>query len=154
MRRFVLMSAVLALAMGMALPVSAAPATTERVDDFFTLGLDADGNFKTLFCDSAHQTWKGDAVREDYSCHFEQFLDLWGTGTSDFGPAVLPDRAMKLNPDTTTLVRWWSDVSDILEVPDVDCWMYSEDFSVVITPSGNMNATVVYDPPHFEGPDC
>ena len=162
MRRFAVVVAAFAVVVATALPATAAPASTEKVEDFYTLGLDADGDFKTVFCHKAHQVWKGDKVKENYSCYFEEYEDLWGPDTSAFlGAAVLPVKAMKWDPASTSLIvgnnlgvtdfRWYSDVVDVLDMFGPDCWMYSYDFRAVITPSGNMNAKVVYDPPVFEG---
>ncbi len=141
------------------------PANTEMVRDFFTNALDADGCFKLVHCSHAHQVSRGEVVKENYRC---QFVDdeTWGT------PA-LPDSAMVWDYDNTVdltgegceipipgPVRWFSDVEDILTTDS--CFMYTnaagEDigdssFRMVITPSGNVNVTVVYDPPVFEG-DC
>ena len=104
-----------------------------------------------------------------YQC---QFVDdgFWGT-------PVLPTTNMKWNYDNTLALdwdnlgcdyaveppyRWFSDVVDILTGDDL-CWMYTNEFgedigdssfTIKITPSGNANITVVYDPPVFEGPEC
>ena len=161
---------VLALVMSFGLTLTAhakaeGAANNELVRDFYTNALDADGCFRLVHCSFGHQVTKGDVVRENYQC---QFVDdeFWGT-------PVLPDNAMVWDYNNTIdltgegcdvpipgPIRWFSDVEDILTMDG--CFMYTnpsgEDigdssFRIVITPSGNVNVTVVYDPPVFEG-DC
>jgi hypothetical protein len=140
------------------------PANTETVTDFFTAALDADGCFRLVQCPRAHQVDIGDTVvRENYQCYF----------TDGLGTPVLPTRAMvwdyassmDLTGDGCPIdiegpYRWFSDIEDILD-PD-DCFMYTHakagnetdsNWRMVITPSGNVNVTVVYNPPVFEIPD-
>jgi hypothetical protein len=136
------------------------------VTDFYTNALDADGCFKLVHCSQAHQVAKNDRVKEHYQCEFVED-DFWGT------PA-LPESAMKWDAENSAEIdpanctvpidppyRWFSDVEDIM-TGDL-CWMYTNpegqpigdsSFRMVITPSGNANVTVVYDPPVFEGPEC
>ncbi len=165
--RLIMMAMALALAMAVALPASAGPAATNAVADFNTNALDADGCFRLVHCSQAHQVVKGDIARESYNCQFVDD-DFWGT-------PVLPKSAMKWDYENTAVLenwadctvpveppyRWFSDVEDIL-TGDL-CWMYTNakgadigdsSFRMVITPSGNVNITVVYDPPVMEGPEC
>ena len=167
-RRLLMVAVALALTMAMAPLADAGPASTAAVTGFSTNALDADGCFRLVLCARAHQVEKGDDVKESYHCHFVDD-DFWGT-------PVLPKRAMKWTYENTQHLkdwesckvpveppyRWFSDVEDILS-GDTACWMYTnaqgEDIGdsswrMVITPSGNVNVTVVYDPPVFEGPDC
>ena len=156
MRRFGFMFAIFVIAMGMALPASAAPAATEKVNDFYTAGLDADGQFQLMFCSHAQSTTTATKASETYRCAFAD--GGWGT------PA-LPTRAMRWDYDSTVGLhddtfnidgpyRWFSDVEDIVSGFDA-CWLYSNDWSMVITPSGNVNVTVKYAAPFvFEGPAC
>lgn len=139
------------------------PASTNKVNDFYTNALDAEGCFKLVHCSHAHQVDRGDVVKENYRCQFV-YDGFWGM-------PVLPDSAMIWNYENTTELtgegcdvavagplRWFSDVEQILTMDD--CFMYTnptgEDigdssFRMVITPSGNVNVTVLYDPPVFEG---
>ena len=154
--------------MAVALPAGAGPASSEKVMDFYTNALDASGCFRLVHCSQAHQIAKGDIVKENYRCQFVDD-DFWGT-------PVLPKNAMQWDYENTKDLenwdqctvpveppyRWFSDVHDIL-TEDTLCWMYTNEadmdignssFRMVITPSGNVNVTVVYDPPVFEGPEC
>jgi hypothetical protein len=158
----------LALMMALAPLAKAGPASTEAVMDFETQALDADGCFRLVHCSHAHQVDIGDTVvRENYRCKFVDDAGFWGT-------PELPTRAMvwdyassmDIEPNDecpiTTLegpFRWFSDVEFLL--PSFDgCFMYTHaagggnetdsNWRMVITPSGNVNVTVVYDPPVFE----
>jgi hypothetical protein len=142
------------LAFGLALPVAADPASTATVTDFETQALDAAGQFKQVECSSAHQTVKGDKVTETYTCEF--LPGSW------LGAPALPAKAMHWDYESSTgLVdgflsisgpyRWFSDIEHIL-TPD-DCFWFSNDWRMVITPSGKVNVTVVYDPVDF-GAGC
>ncbi len=151
-----LLVAVGTLAFGLALPVAADPASTATVTDFETQALDAEGQFKQVECSSAHQTVKVDKVTETYTCKFISD-GFWGN-------PVLPATAMHWDYESSTdLVddtieglegpyRWFSDIEHIL-IPD-DCFWFSNDWRMVITPSGKVNVSVVYDPPVEDGPDC
>ena len=144
----------------MAAPAGAGPldrAFTNRVTDFQTFALDAEGNFKSVLCSHGQQVTMGEVVRETYNCKFD--------GGQGLGDAVLPKKAMRWDYDSTSGLgpdanfgiygpyRWYSDIYDIL-TEDLLCWMYTDDWTTVITPSGNVNATVVYTPPLFEGSEC
>ena len=155
-RRLVVVAVAIVLAVAVALPAEAGPAVTERVTDFYTNALDADGNFRLVFCSHAHQVVRDGKVKETYHCEFV---------TDDFwGEPALPTKAMRWDyessdglqdatiPGLAGPYRWFSDVEDILTGDN--CWWYTNDWTTVITPSGKVNVTVVYDPPVIEGPDC
>ena len=151
-----LLVAVGILAFGLALPVAADPASTATVTDFQTNALDADGNFRLVQCSSAHQTVKGDKVTETYTCEFV-YDEFWGE-------PVLPAKAMHWDYESSTDLedetiaglegpyRWFSDIEDILTQDN--CWWFTNDWRMTITPSGNVNVSVVYDPRVMEGPAC
>ena len=160
-RRLVMVAIALALTMAMVPLAGAGPASTAAVRDFFTNALDADGCFRLVHCAQAHQVIKGDKVKENYHCRFVND-EFWGI------PA-LPRRAMKWDYERSDGLidctidglegpyRWFSDIEQLLT--DDGCFMYTnaqgEDIGksswrMVITPSGNVNVTVVYDPPVFE----
>ena len=155
-QRSAMAAVVVALVIAVALPAGAGPATTEKVTDFYTNALDADGNFRLVFCSHAHQVVKDGKVTETYHCEFVAD-DFWGD-------PVLPATAMRWDyesseglqdatiPGLEGPYRWFSDVEDILT--EDNCWWYTNDWTMVITPSGNVNVRVVYDPPVIEGPDC
>ena len=153
--RLVIVAMIVALVMAVALPAGAGPAVTNKVVDFNTNALDADGNFRLVNCSHAKQVIKGDIARETYSCKF--------VSDSFWGDPVLPTRAMRWDyessdglsdatiPGLEGPYRWFSDIEDILTGDD--CFMYTNDWTTVITPSGNVNVKVVYDPPVFELPN-
>ena len=158
-RRLVIMGVAVALVMAVALPADAGgvPAVTSKVTDFYTNALDAEGDFRSVHCSHAHQVIKGDKVFETYRCEF--------VSDAFWGDPVLPTRAMRWDyessqdagPDATIPsisgpYRWFSDIEDLTS-SDL-CWWYTNDWRTVITPSGNVNVRVVYDPPVIEGPDC
>lgn len=132
------------------------PAEPAQVNDFYTNALDADGNFRSVLCTHAQQVAKGGKFKETYACEF--------VSDAFWGDPVLPTRAMRWDYESSTNLvdvtitglkgpyRWFSDVQDILS--DDLCWMYTNDWTMVITPSGKVNITVVYDQPVFEGPEC
>ena len=150
-------------------PAGAGPAVTDKVEDFFTAILDADGCFKLAHCKKAHLTFKDAKASETYQC---EFVPEGGAG---LGVPAIPESAMTWDEENTASInssgctvpidppyRWYSDVEDILN-PD-SCFMYTHpkgtdiadtdsSFRMVITPSGNANVTVKYGPPVFEQPD-
>ena len=157
----------LALALVFSSPVSAGRANPAMVKDFETQALDAAGCFRLVHCAHGQMVDRGDVVKESYRCEFVDD-DFWGT-------PVLPDHAMTWDYESTKDItgegcdvplagpfRSFSDVLDILS-GDTQCWMYTNEsgedigdssIRARITPSGNVNVTVVYDPPVFEGPEC
>ncbi len=151
-----LIVAVGTLAFGLALPVAADPASTARVTDFTTNALDADGNFRLVHCNSAHQTVKGDKVTETYTCEFISDV-FWGDPVH---PATAMHWDFESSEDLEDATieglegpyRWFSDIEDILTGDN--CWWFTNDWRMVITPSGKVNVTVAYDPPVVDGPDC
>jgi len=157
----------LAIAIAIANPAMAGRAAPNMVKDFDTQALDAAGCFRLVHCSHGQMVDRGAVVKESYRCKFVDD-DFWGT-------PILPDRAMRWNYESTKAItgegcdvplagpfRWFSDVMDIL-TGDTQCWMYTnasgEDIgnsriNARITPSGNVNVTVLYNPPVFEGPEC
>ena len=167
-RRLVMVAVAVVLSMAVALPAGAGPAMTDKVADFLTAAMDAEGCFKLVHCAHAHLTFKDSKASETYTCEFV-LEDVPG-----LGPPVLPDSAMQWNYENTSALpnwqdctfaveppyRWYSDIEDILTGDT--CFMYTNSLNsdigdsswqIVITPSGKVNVTVKYDPPVFELPD-
>lgn len=163
----------LAFTMAMAPLASAGPenkALTSGATDFETNALDADGCFRLVHCSHAMQVDRGDVVKENYRCTFvDDALGFWGTPALPTSAMVWDyDSSMDLDGDDCPIdpllgpYRWFSDI-EAIQNPGVACFMYTHatgdgdtnsSWRMVITPSGNVNVTVVYDPPVFEGPDC
>ena len=168
-RGLVIIFLAVVLSIAMTLPAGAGPAATDKVTEFYTAVLDAEGCFKLVFCNNAHLTFKDGKATETYQCEF--VLE----GGAGLGVPAIPESAMTWDEENTVLIdssgctvpidppyRWYSDVEDILN-PDT-CFMYTHSkdtdiadtnssFTMVITPSGNANVTVKYGPPVFEQPD-
>jgi hypothetical protein len=157
-RGLIIMAMAVVLAIAIALPAGAGPskAQTYTATDFFTGALDANGDFKTVYCKFAKLTLLDGKASETYHCEF----------LSDSG-AVLPESAMTWNYENSYAIsgpwRWFSDVEDINNIDgDPTCFMYTQpkdappgdsSWSEVLTPSGQVNVTVKYRPPYFGHPD-
>jgi hypothetical protein len=158
MKRIALLFLVAFIVGFLAVPAGAGPnkAETWTARDFYTGALDANGDFKLVYCYFAKLTLIDGKANETYKC---QFLEDSG--------AVLPDHAMQWDYESSYAIsgpwRWYSDVEAINNIDGKpDCFMYTQpmgedpgesSWSEVLTPSGRVNVTVKYRPPVFEIPN-
>lgn len=138
---------------------------SQRLSDFETLALDADGCLKLVECSAHMVTLPDGTVRENYRCELVEDPDFWGTPALPANAVIWDEvNSAELTGEGCTIVipgpyRFFSDVEEGLT--NDGCFMYTNakgtdigdtgsGFRQVVTPSGNVNITIVYDPPVFE----